>query len=147
MLVARIPNVRLRASNASPLASEWRLAALLHDAPEYVVGDLISPFKAAIGLDYRAFEERLLAAIHVRFRLPHPLPKDVQILIKTADRIAAFHEATSLAGFAPDEANHFFGPVDRLSEPLSITITQLEAKSVELAQRAFRAYFESLSKS
>src|SRR5665647_3909123 len=70
----------------------WRLAALLHDAPEYVVGDLISPFKTAIGLDYKAFELRLLAAIHQRFGLPGILPTDVQAQIKAADRIAAYYE-------------------------------------------------------
>jgi 5'-deoxynucleotidase YfbR-like HD superfamily hydrolase len=43
--------------------AQWRLAALLHDAPEYVIGDLISPFKTAIGLDYKAFE-RPAAAIY-----------------------------------------------------------------------------------
>ena len=36
-------------------AYRWQLAALLHDAPEYVIGDLISPFKAAIGVDYKLF--------------------------------------------------------------------------------------------
>src|ERR1700694_4059255 len=43
-----------------------RLAALLHDAAEYVIGDLISPFKTAVGLDYKAFENRLVRAIHIR---------------------------------------------------------------------------------
>src|SRR5690606_29417610 len=80
--------------------AQWRLAALLHDAPEYVVGDLISPFKTAIGLDYKAFELRLLAAIHTRFGLPEVLPSDVQSRIKDADRIAAYFEATRLAGFS-----------------------------------------------
>ena len=79
---------------------DWRLAALLHDAPEYVVGDLISPFKAALGLDYKAFENRLLGAIHVRFGLPETLPADVGAAIKQADRIAAYWEATELAGQA-----------------------------------------------
>jgi 5'-deoxynucleotidase YfbR-like HD superfamily hydrolase len=81
-----------------------RLAALLHDAPEYVVGDLISPFKTAIGLDYKAFELRLLTAIHRRFGLPDGLPHDVQAEIKACDRVAAFHEATRLAGFSVEEA-------------------------------------------
>ena len=70
--------------------SRWRLAALLHDAPEYVIGDLISPFKTAIGLDYKAFEAKLLDAIHRRFGVPAPLPPEVAIEIKRADRIAAF---------------------------------------------------------
>lgn len=88
---------------------QWRLAALLHDAPEYVVGDLISPFKAAIGFDYKAFELRLLAAIHRRFGLPEALPEDVAATIKLADRIAAHGEASQLAGFATDEADLYFG--------------------------------------
>jgi 5'-deoxynucleotidase YfbR-like HD superfamily hydrolase len=91
------------------LARRWRLAALLHDAPEYVIGDLISPFKAAIGLDYKAFEWKLLEAIHRRFGLPPSLPERVLAAIKTADRIAAFFEATELAGFTAAEANRYFG--------------------------------------
>ena len=47
-----------------------RLAVLLHDAPEYVIGDMISPFKAVIGDAYKAVERRLLTAIHLRFGLP-----------------------------------------------------------------------------
>jgi uncharacterized protein len=90
---------------------QWRLAALLHDAPEYVIGDLISPFKAAVGLDYKAFENRLLAAIHVRFGLPAALPEPVARLIKRADRSAAFLEATRLAGFSKAEAAKYFGPL------------------------------------
>ena len=86
-----------------------RLAALLHDAPEYVIGDLISPFKAAIGLDYKAFELRLLSAIHAAFGLPGTLPAHVTSAIKDADRVAAYFEATRLAGFSLDEAEQFFG--------------------------------------
>ena len=85
------------------------LAALLHDAPEYVVGDLISPFKAAVGLDYKALELRLLRAIHLRFALPAERPVAWSRLIKRADRAAAYLEATQLAGFAPSEARKYFG--------------------------------------
>ena len=74
-----------------------RLMALLHDAPEYVVGDMISPFKAALGLDYKAFENRLLAAIHMRFSLPPKTPAPIELEIKQADRMAAYLEATQLA--------------------------------------------------
>jgi uncharacterized protein len=91
------------------LPRQWRLASLLHDAPEYVIGDMISPFKAAVGLDYKAFEKRLLAAIHMRFGLPAALPKGVEQHIKRADRIAAYLEATQLAGFAIKEAHRLFG--------------------------------------
>ena len=91
------------------LARPIKLAALLHDAPEYVIGDLISPFKAAVGLDYKEFELKLLQAIHVRFGVPAKLPKDMLALIKRADRIAAFFEATQLAGFDLAEARNYFG--------------------------------------
>ncbi|MFZ5718284.1 MAG: YfbR-like 5'-deoxynucleotidase [Pseudomonadota bacterium] len=87
----------------------WRLAALLHDASEYVIGDMISPFKAALGVDYKVFEERLEAAIHVRFGLPAKTPAAVKKLIKQADRACAFFEATQLAGFGHEEALGFFG--------------------------------------
>ena len=90
-------------------ARSWRLAALLHDAPEYVIGDLITPFKAVVGTEYKALERRLMAAVHLRFGLPAALPKQAASLIKRADRIAAYLEATRLAGFAPAEARRFFG--------------------------------------
>ncbi|WP_417580149.1 hydrolase [Pelagibacterium sp.] len=86
-----------------------RLYALLHDAPEYVMGDIISPFKAAMGGNYRDVEARLLGAIHVRFGLPAIASTALTKLIKRADREAAFFEAVNLAGFAPDEARKFFG--------------------------------------
>jgi 5'-deoxynucleotidase YfbR-like HD superfamily hydrolase len=85
------------------------LAALLHDAPEYVIGDMISPFKAALGLDYKAFEKRLMGAIHIRFGLPPENSEKLEILIKKADRMAAYLEATQLAGFGLTEAERFFG--------------------------------------
>jgi 5'-deoxynucleotidase YfbR-like HD superfamily hydrolase len=91
------------------IAPRWRLAALLHDAPEYVIGDMISPFKAALGLDYRIFEDRLETAIHVRFGLPAKTPPLIKKLIKQADRACAFFEAIQLAGFSHEEALEFFG--------------------------------------
>lgn len=94
---------------APELSREERLAALLHDAPEYVVGDMISPFKAALGLDYKSFENRLLAAIHIRFGLPPEIPEKHRVFIKSCDRIAAFLEATQLAGFSLEEAYRLFG--------------------------------------
>ncbi len=89
--------------------ARWRLAALLHDAPEYVIGDMISPFKAALGLDYRLFEERLESAIHIRFGLPARTPPAIKTLIKQADRACAYFEATQLAGFAHAESLKLFG--------------------------------------
>ena len=91
------------------LTRQARLMALLHDAPEYVVGDLISPFKAAIGIDYKDLELRLLAAIHLRFGVPALVPPALVTLFKKADRLAAFHEATQLAGFEETEARRLFG--------------------------------------
>lgn len=92
------------------LEPRWRLAALLHDAPEYVIGDMISPFKAALGFDYKRFEARLETAIHLRFGLPAQTPSEIRDLIKTADRACAGLEAVQLAGFAPAEALRLFGP-------------------------------------
>jgi len=110
------------------IEARWRLAALLHDAPEYVIGDMISPFKAALGLDYRAFEDRLERAIHLRFGLPAHAPAHVHKLIKQADRASAFFEATQLAGFAHAEALKFFGAPPRgyalTIHPLSATAAQ-----------------------
>ncbi len=98
------------AAHLSPgLAPNWRLAALLHDAPEYVIGDMISPFKAVLGLDYRTFETRLEHAIHIRFGLSAHVPQPVRALIKSADRASAFFEATQLAGFEHGEALSIFG--------------------------------------
>jgi uncharacterized protein len=125
-------------------APRWRLAALLHDAPEYVVGDLISPFKTAIGLDYKALELRLLAAIHLRFQLPETLPSGVQSEIKAADRIAAYYEATRLAGFAEDEANIYFGHRRELPPPLVAELSALVPLSAKRAQADFLARFREL---
>jgi 5'-nucleotidase len=122
----------------------WRLATLLHDSPEYVIGDLISPFKTAIGLDYKQFELRLLAAIHVRFGLPPDLPADVQNEIKTCDRIAAFYEATQLAGFATDEALTFFGKPQGLPTEAHEQLQALRPLPADAAQKAFLARFQWL---
>ena len=91
------------------LEVKWRLAALLHDAAEYVIGDMISPFKAALGIDYKTFEDKLETAIHIRFGLPARTPEAIKALIKKADRACAFFEATQLAGFAHDESLALFG--------------------------------------
>jgi uncharacterized protein len=121
------------------LDRQFRLAALIHDAPEYVIGDLISPFKAALALDYRAFETKLLAAIHLRFGLPAELPTEVTKLIKRADKIAAYYEATTLAGFSREEARRFFGQprglspalVDRLSYLSPLPAAEGEARFIK----------------
>ena len=89
--------------------AKWRMAALLHDAPEYVIGDMISPVKNAVGPGYDELDKRLTAAIHIRYGLPAAIPGAVKKQIKKADKISAWMEATQLAGFTEDEANRFFG--------------------------------------
>jgi len=93
-------------------APRWQLAALLHDAPEYVIGDMISPVKAAVGPGYGALDDRLTAAIHLRFGLPAAIPAPIKKAIKKADRISAWLEATQIAGFTEAEADRFFGKPD-----------------------------------
>ena len=100
------------------VAPRDRLATLLHDAPEYVIGDLISPFKAVLEGAYRAVEQRLLGAIHLRFGLPAALPEATRQRIKKADQVAAYWEAVRLAGFAEAEALRFFGRPGRIGEDI-----------------------------
>ncbi|MWD29619.1 HD domain-containing protein [Aquicoccus sp. SCR17] len=103
--------------------ARWHLAALLHDAPEYVIGDMISPVKSAVGPAYGELDERLSAAIHLRFGLPASLPAQVKKQIKKADRVSAWMEAVEIAGFAETEADRFFGhPDPALREGLSIRL-------------------------
>lgn len=120
------------------IAAKWRLAALLHDAPEYVIGDLISPFKAAVGLDYKTLENKLLAAIHVRFGLPAQLPDELNALIKRADKASAYFEATQLAGFSVEEALEFFG------SPRGLRQVKLVPLAARDAQAAYVARFNEL---
>ena len=117
---------------------KWRLSALLHDAAEYVIGDMISPFKAALGIDYKIFEEKLETAIHIRFGLPPKTPKDIKALIKTADRACAFFEATQLAGFGHDESLSLFG-----APPAGYSLS-IQPWSPSEAQRRYVDRFETL---
>jgi len=126
------------------LDTPFRLAALIHDAPEYVIGDLISPFKAALSLDYRAFEAKLLAAIQVRFGLPAELPDGVTKLIKRADKIAAYYEATSLAGFSRPEARRFFGRPRGLSTALVNRMSHLSPLPAAQGEAEFLKRFNEL---
>ena len=121
------------------LSPRWRLAALLHDASEYVIGDMISPFKAALGYDYRNFEARLDNAIHTRFGLPAKTPTAIKALIKRADRTSAFFEATQLAGFAHLEALDLFDP-----PPHGYNLT-IEPQTPGQAQISFVARYNALS--
>ncbi len=118
-----------------------RMAALLHDAPEYVIGDMISPFKALVAGEYKVVEARLLAAIHLRFGLPAERRAELSRAIKAADKIAAFHEATRLAGFSSAEATAFFG------RPRGIAADglPLDPWPTAVAQQRFLALFEDLA--
>ena len=109
-----------------------RLSALLHDAAEYVIGDLISPFKTAIGLDYKWFETRLMHAIHLRFGLPADMAPADTVLIKRADHISAFFEATQLAGFTRAEAERFFGVPKGVRTPRLVALPPSEAEAAYL---------------
>lgn len=116
----------------------WKLAALLHDAPEFVIGDMISPFKAQLGGQYKVIERRLAQAIHLRFALPADLPETVEKTIKRADRASAYFEATQLAGFDPAEARKFFGA------PRGVAPVTLTALSAIEAQKRYLARFHKL---
>ena len=131
---------RLTSELRPRLAREARLAALLHDAPEYVIGDLISPFKAAVGIDYKDFELRLLAAIHIRFGLPPKIPHELEAVIKRADVLAAYYEATQLAGFEQKEARSFFG-----TPPKGMRTPRLTPLAVADAEVLFLERFRKLA--
>jgi len=117
-------------------SARWRLAALLHDAPEYVIGDMISPVKAAVGPGYEDLDKRLAAAIHIRFGLPAAIPVAVKRQIKKADRISAWMEATEIAGFTRAEADRFFGKPDpEVTRDLGIVLRPpTETRSAYLAR-------------
>ncbi|PVA09970.1 hypothetical protein DC366_09860 [Pelagivirga sediminicola] len=117
---------------------KWQLAALLHDAPEYVIGDMISPVKNAVGPGYEELDKRLTAAIHIRFGLPAVIPATVKKQIKKADRVSAWMEATQIAGFDTGEADRFFGrPDPALMEGLAIRLRPpLEARGDYTARTA-----------
>jgi uncharacterized protein len=120
-----------------------RLAVLLHDAPEYVIGDMISPFKAVIGDAYKAIEHRLLAAIHRRFGLPIKSAPELEALIKIADRQAAYLEATRLAGFQAAEARRFFGRPPAISPAMERDY--LKSWPAETAQARYLERFRKLA--
>jgi 5'-deoxynucleotidase YfbR-like HD superfamily hydrolase len=118
----------------------WRLAALVHDAPEYVIGDMISPVKQAIGHGYADLDRRLAAAVHLRFGLPATLPMSVKRTIKRADRISAWLEAVQIAGFDASEATRLFG-APKPEELRGLSIDPMPPKE---ARKAFLARFSDL---
>jgi 5'-deoxynucleotidase YfbR-like HD superfamily hydrolase len=129
-------------AHAPRIDDRIRLAALLHDAPEYVIGDMISPFKAVLGDGYKSIEKRLLAAIHIRFGLPPVSSAEIERQIKAADRGAAFLEATELAGFSDTEAKRLFGRDPGL--PDATRRDYLTPWSAAKAEKRFLARFNGL---
>jgi 5'-deoxynucleotidase YfbR-like HD superfamily hydrolase len=123
------------------LPPKTALVVLLHDSAEYVIGDIISPFKAVLGDAYKGVEARILAAVMIRFGLPPEIKGPAKRLTKDADSIAAWHEATRLAGFSIDEAERFFGRPVHLPKPI---LALLEPWTTEQAQTAFLARFAAL---
>jgi uncharacterized protein len=131
---------RLVADLSPRLNRQARLMALLHDAPEYVVGDLISPFKAAIGINYKDLELKLQAAIHLRFGMPAIVPKPAAVLFKKADHLSAYFEATQLAGFEEPVARKLFG-----SPPANLKAPRLTPLPTAEAQAQFLERFHRLA--
>lgn len=118
--------------------AKWRLAALLHDGPEFVIGDMISPFKAQLGGRYKEIEHRLQQAIHLSFGVPPDLPETIEKTIKRADRACAFFEATQIAGFDHGEARKLFSP------PRGVSPLTLKTMTANQAQKAFLERFKDL---
>lgn len=135
LLVERIFGLQSPAATA-----QQRLIALLHDAPEYVIGDMISPFKSVVGGGYKAVETRLQQAIHLRFSLPASAAERLKGAIKKADQCAAFFEATTLAGFTVAEATQFFGRPHGISPDL----LEIEPQPATVAEKAFLDRFEEI---
>ena len=129
----------LFSAHSPDMPQKWRLACLLHDASEYVIGDMITPFKAALGTQYKEIEQRLEEAVHIRFGLPARLPQKIQMAIKRADRMSAYLEATQIAGFSADEARRLF--TRPRGTPSDFTITPL---APEKAASAYLRRFELL---
>ena len=128
-----------RLQNPDACAEDCQMA-LLHDGPEYVIGDMISPFKAVVGGGYKAVEQRLEAAIHLRFSLPAHPTAALKAKIKKADQVSAFFEATRLAGFAEAEARKFFG----LPRGVTADMIPIEPLPTAEAQARFAARFHEI---
>ncbi len=122
------------------ITPQEKMMALLHDAPEFVIGDMISPFKNALGVDYRIFEDKLERAIHIRFGLLPKTPAPLKKLIKKADRICAWFEATELAGFTIEEADALF-----VKPPEGLEI-EIDPMPPSIAQGEMVVVFEGLNK-
>ncbi|WP_207100743.1 HD domain-containing protein [Paracoccus shandongensis] len=123
------------------IETRWRLAALLHDAPEYVIGDMISPVKAALGAEYGRMDERLTAAIHRRFGLPATIPSSIKVKIKAADRISARLEAVQIAGFSLAEAKRLFP----LQNETILSVLHIQLRPPAEVREAFLERFRMLN--
>jgi 5'-deoxynucleotidase YfbR-like HD superfamily hydrolase len=132
----------IAAETAPGIGARGRLAVMLHDAPEYVIGDLISPFKALLDGEYKAVEARLLAAIHLRFGLPATLPARLTARIKAADHVAAYHEAINLVGFSVADAKRFFGT----PRGIDAGMLDLTPWPASVAERRFLQRFRMIAK-
>jgi len=137
-----VTDILLRLEPEAPKA--WQMAALLHDGPEYVIGDLISPFKAAIGQDYKVFELKILEAIHRRFSIHEMVGPEATELIKQADGIAAYYEAVQLAGFSFQEGHAYFSTPFIDDPRFEEFVVKLGGVSVQQAQLAFLERFRGL---
>lgn len=127
------------------ITAQLEMMALLHDAAEYVIGDMISPFKNALGFDYQQFEERLEAVIHIRFGLPGKLKRAEKKLIKRADIACAYYEATQLAGFSKQDADKYFDTPENLSDIMENTLKNITSLSVKEAEELFIERFNSIN--
>ncbi len=128
------------------LSPKLELTALLHDASEYVIGDMISPFKSALGLEYQQFEQKLEAAIHIRFSLPAAPTKQTKKIIKQADLACAYYEAIYLAEFSTTDANKFFEKPKNLSPKMQQKLTEITPISAKNAEQQFLTRFHKISK-
>lgn len=135
-----VTDIFARQNPSAPV--KWHLAALLHDAPEYVIGDMISPVKAAVGPGYGALDDRLTAAIHLRFGLPAQIPLAVKKQIKKADKLSAWLEAIQIAGFTQTEADKFFGKQD----PALIRTLAIKLRAPVEVRDEYTARYHALSK-
>ena len=117
---------------------KWQLAALLHDAAEYIISDMITPLKSFLGEEYIQLEEKIQSAINIRFSLPGEIPKKIYKLIKNCDRQTAFIEAIQLAGFTLKEAKK------TLKMPKLIPDYKIIPISANKAEKLFLKKFKEL---
>ena len=118
---------------------KWQLAALLHDAAEYIISDMITPLKSFLGEEYIQLEEKIQSAINIRFSLPGEIPKKIYKLIKNCDRQTAFIEAIQLAGFTLKDAKK------TLKMPKLIPDYKIIPISAIKAEKLFLKKFKELS--